>query len=88
MEENTLAYWRHETNATPPPPALITKKWLCIHFGLMRSGGSIYYEGLYKKVLTPEVIERMGCTPEEIRDSRLRTFNRLQTLKLIEILGL
>lgn len=86
--EETYSMVISTTTTTEAPPGLITKKWLCARFGLIRQDGSVYYHGLYSKVLTPEVIEQMGCTIEQIRDTRLRTFNRVQTLKLIEILGL
>lgn len=86
-----LAFFRHETTTATYQediPPLITKKWLCIRFGLMRPGGTIYYRGLYEKVLTASVIAAMNSTEDEIRSARLRVFNREQTLKLIEILGL
>lgn len=86
------AMFRQETTATTyhteEVPMLISKKWLCIRFGLMRPGGTIYYRGLYEKVLTASVIAGMNCTEQEIRNARLRVFDREQTLKLIELLGL
>lgn len=69
-------------------PMLISKKWLCIRFGLMRPDGTIYYRGLYEKVLTASVIAGMNCTEQEIRNARIRVFDRQQTLRLIELLGL
>lgn len=77
----------HNTYHEQVPP-LISKKWLCIRFGLMCPSGAIYYRGLYEKVLTASVIAGMNCTEQEIRNARLRVFDREQTLKLIELLGL
>lgn len=86
-----LGIFRTETTTTTYQehiPPLISKKWLCIRFGLMLPGGTINYRGLYKKVLTASVIAGMNSTQEEIRNAKLRVFDREQTLKLIEILGL
>lgn len=69
-------------------PPLISKKWLACRFNLMSPAGSVDYKGLYRKVLTPDVIQEMGLTIEQVRRSDVRTFDRQQTIKLIEILSL
>lgn len=82
--------WRQETqdNTFKTPPPLITKKWLCYRFDLVSGRDRLNYDGLYRKVLTPEVIEAMGATVAEIRSRRLKTFSRQQTMMLINLLGL
>lgn len=87
--------WRMEqpadTNRTPsddPPPPLICKKWLCHRFGLINARGLPVYKRLYTQVLTLEVIQAIGSTPEEIRLPGMKTFTRVQTVALIKILGL
>lgn len=54
----------------------------------MTPTGRINYAGLYQRVLTPEVIQKMGETPASIRRQSLRVFSREQTVRIIEILGL
>ncbi len=88
-----LGYWRQETTphtdpAYEAPPPLITKKWLACRFNLMHDSGNIDYKKMYRKVLTPEVIQAMGSTVAEIRSNRLRTFTRQQTNILIKLLEL
>lgn len=69
-------------------PELITKKYLAARFGLIHPSGRITYKRLYEKVLTPSVIAALNCTEQEIRNCRVKTFTRQQTLVLIQILGL
>lgn len=65
-------------------PALISKKWLCVRFGIHgRADGA-----LYKKVLTPDVIQQLGVEPEQIRNQRIRVFDAVTSNKLKEILSL
>lgn len=77
------------TQKTPPEakkevPALISKKWLCVRFGIHgRAHGA-----LYKKVLTPDVIQQLGVEPEQIRNQRIRVFDAVTSNKLKEILSL
>lgn len=85
--------WHVETTTPTNPatfdvPQLITKKYLCIRFGLMQPSGSISYKRLYDKVLTASVIAGLNCTEQEIRNCRVKTFTREQSMKLIELLGL
>lgn len=88
--------WREErtpdTNRTPladdEPPPLICKKWLCHRFGLINARGLPVYKRLYTQVLTLDVIQAIGSTPEAIRLPGMKTFNRVQTVALIKILGL
>ncbi len=68
-------------------PRLLTKKWLCIYFNLYNPHSNrTYVNQLYQKVLTPEVLEKVGTTQSEIRHVSHRTFNREQTVKLISVL--
>lgn len=90
---NPHAIWHIETAAPTIPahsdvPELITKKYLAARFGLIHPSGSIAYKRLYDKVLTPAVIAALNCTEQEIRNCRVKTFTRQQTLVLIQILGL
>jgi hypothetical protein len=79
---------RLDTDQAPAPPPLITKKWLCVRFDLVQPSGRIYYERLYDYILTPEIIDCLGCTIDEIRNKSMKTFTRAQTLVLIDKLGL
>ena len=69
-------------------PPLLSKKWLCIHFGLTCPGGKPNTIGLYSKVLTPDVLQLAGLTQQEVRRREVRTFDRTTSRLLIQALGL
>lgn len=79
---------QNNQNSTDQPPPLIDKKWLCKRFNLILPSGYINYKRLYDMVLTAEVIAALGATTDEIRNISFKTFNRQQTLILIDVLGL
>lgn len=79
---------QHSTVQEQAPPPLISKKWLCHRLKIIFPSGSPNYVQLYTKVLTPDVLERLGCSIEEIRRRDFKTFNRVQTCALIRILEL
>lgn len=66
-------------------PALISKKWLCCHFGLM-SGGRPMYQTMYTKVLTQEVIEAAGMKVEDVRRRGMHVFNAIQSAAIRRVL--
>lgn len=68
-------------------PALISKKWLCSRFGLF-SGSTPAYQQLYKKVLTPEVLEAAGLEIENVRKISVRTFDAVTSDKIKRALSL
>ena len=69
-------------------PPLISKKWLCVHFGLTCPGGKPNTSGLYSKVLTADVLAAVGLTEDEVRRRDVRTFDRTTSRRLIDALGL
>jgi len=73
---------------TDQVPPLISKKWLCVHFGLTCPGGKPNTTSLYSKVLTPDVLEAVGLTETQVRCRQVRTFDRTTSRRLIEALGL
>jgi hypothetical protein len=84
---------KKQNSATNKPglevPLLMTKKWLCIYFRLYNPHSQrAYVDQLYRKVLTPEVLAKVGTTQTEIRHVSHRTFNREQTVKLISVLDI
>lgn len=68
-------------------PTLISKKWLCFRFNLTTSGRPNYQQ-LYKKVLTPEVLENSGLNITDIRNVSVRTFDALTSAKIKQALAL
>lgn len=70
-------------------PLLLSKKWLAFHFGFYcRHSNRVYYDQLYNKVLTVSVLDQAGLKMEEIKRTTVRTFNREQSIALIQILHL
>lgn len=81
--------WQSRTIHTPAPlPLLLSKKWLCHHFGLVGPAGKTNTEALYKKVLTPDILQAVGLTADAVRSRSVRTFDRPTSMRLIEALGL
>lgn len=78
------------TNQAPDfdAPLLISKKWLCWHFRLVHPGGKCNYPALYQWILTPDVLAAMGLSTDQVRRPEFKTFNRVQTVRLIELLAL
>jgi len=73
---------------TEKVPQLLSKKWLAAYFGFVRPCGVVYYAGLYRHVLTVDVLTRAGLDMETVRTRQVKTFDRTSSLLLIEILGL
>ena len=84
----TPQHLRAGHSVTDQVPPLISKKWLCVHFGLTCPGGKANTSGLYSKVLTPDVLESIGLTEKEVRRQEVRTFDRTTSRLLIQALGL
>lgn len=68
-------------------PFLLSKKWLCVHFGLF-NGLHCNYQQLYKKVLTPQVLDEAGLNVEDIRKSTVRTFDARTSDRIRKALAL
>lgn len=70
-------------------PALLTKKWLCHHFGLVSAGTARYnYKKLYRAVLTVRVIRAIGMTERQVRRRTFREFDAERSALLKNILQL
>jgi len=64
---------------------LLSKKDLCLVFGLYSPKTNImYYKSLRDKVMTNEVLQKIGLTPVEYRWKKV--FNAETTTKILEIL--
>lgn len=48
----------------PPFRRTLTKKDLCRLFGLVSAQGAFYYTRLRREYFTPDVLDRLGITPE------------------------
>lgn len=79
---------RGTQSPTDQVPPLLTKKWLCIHFGLTSQAGKPNTHGLYSKVLTADVLHAAGLTERDVRRRDVRTFDRTTSRRLVEALGL
>lgn len=75
-------------HAPEPAPAIITKKWLCARLGFQYPSGRFNYVRLYSEGLTPDVIRQLGLTIEKVRNRNVRSFDRVTSVKIIEILSL
>lgn len=86
---NPLGYWIH-TNPAPVShsvlPALITKKALCVHYGLVSARGRVNYRRLYLRVLTPEVLQALDMKPETVRNPGMKEFDAVRSARLRQIL--
>lgn len=85
--EPVFAYKSTGQPRTEVPP-LITKKWLCCHFGLITPRGRLLYRALYRKVLTEEVVLAVGLSIAQVRRQDLRTFDAVTSAKLKSVLML
>jgi len=83
-----FGHWQHTTHTadTAPLPRLITKKSLCVYFGLVNARGRMNYHRLYLRVLTPEVIDALGMSAEQMRHPGMKEFDAVQSATLREIL--
>lgn len=63
-------------------PPLITKKWLCAYFGLRSNNTS----GIYRKILTDDVLQQLGLSISEVRNKKFKMFTAVQSRHLSEIL--
>lgn len=81
---------RAPTNQTPVShgvlPALITKKALCVHYGLVSARGRVNYRRLYLRVLTPEVLQALDMKPETVRNPGMKEFDAVRSARLRQIL--
>jgi hypothetical protein len=78
MSDNS-SFASTDTNSTPK---LLTKKELCVMYGLINSQGRCNYVALYNHVLTDDVIMKIGGRPETIRCRGKRMFSAVETVKL------
>lgn len=85
--EGLFGYSRTSHTPTNVPP-LITKKWLCCHFGLITPKGQLQYRALYRKVLTADVVKACGLKMDEVRRQDLKTFDAVTSANLKRILML
>lgn len=68
-------------------PELLTKKWLCIHFGLYSSRTNrCYYDLLYQRILTESVLMEAGISAEEVK--KVKTFTRPVSIRLKQLLAI
>ena len=67
---------------------LLTKKDLCVMYGLINHQGRCNYVALYNHVLTDEVIQQIGGRAETIRCRGKRMFSAVETAKLKKVLML
>lgn len=81
-----LQHTTHAADTAPPLPRLITKKSLCVYFGLVNARGRMNYHRLYLRVLTPEVIDALGMSAEQMRHPGMKEFDAVQSATLREIL--
>ena len=63
-------------------PTLISKKWLCGHFGIPQNNPG----RLYRLVLTEEVLDYLNLKTEEVRIKGFKTFSASQSKLLTKIL--
>lgn len=76
MKTTTTTKPTNREPSTPPPvPALLTKKWLCAHFGFMSAAGRSHPKLLYKYVLTDEVVKAIGMEPDQVRRRGFKIFD-------------
>lgn len=66
---------------------LLTKKELCVIFGLVSPAGRCNYPRLYTHVLTPDVLIQMGVSIEVIRSPKKRMFTAVESAHLRRILN-
>ncbi|MEZ4925560.1 MAG: hypothetical protein R3A50_04740 [Saprospiraceae bacterium] len=74
-----------KTSNSAEIPALLSKKWLCCYFNLW-NGSRPNYKQLYKKVLTPEVLERVVLTQNQVKE--MKTFDALTSARLKQVLSI
>lgn len=63
-------------------PNLISKKWLCDHYNISHHNPN----GLYRNVLTPDVLEQLGLSTETVRTRSFKMFSATDSRKLKQIL--
>jgi len=80
--ENRETSLKAEGRVVTDIPNLITKKWLYCHFEISRS----HPNGLYRNILTSEVLEELGLSINQVRTPGFRVFSATQSRKLIQIL--
>jgi len=68
-----------------PWPRLLSKKYLAIHFECW-TNNRINNKRFRRYVLTPEVLQEAGIPQDEAYSQSLKTFNAVQSMKLIQIL--
>lgn len=81
--------WATQTKpATPQPPAIITKKWLADRMECTTPSGEINIQRFYNYVLTPDVLAHLGLTVSQVRNKGFKCFDRVQSVRLVQILHL
>ena len=63
-------------------PRIITKKWLRIHYSI----GKTNVDRLYRAVLTDDVLQQLGLTRADVRQTGFTYFTAAQSQALAKIL--
>jgi hypothetical protein len=69
-------------------PAIITKKWLADRMKCTTPSGEVNINRLYNYVLTPDVLAHLGLTVQQVRCKGFKCFDRVQSVRLVQILHL
>lgn len=69
-------------------PALASKKWLAVHFGICGRSGAATSRTLYNLVLTPDVLTAAGLDVDQVRSRSKRFFTATETTALYRALNL
>ena len=88
FRNNPTGFFQKITPHEPDVPLIISKKWLCVHYGLQSSDGRMNYARLYRLVLNPRVISAIGMTEAEIRRKEVKEFDAVTSRLLKNVLGL
>ena len=67
-------------------PPLLSKKWLAVHFGCLKSDGTINRQKFRTHVLSAQVLELAGISIEKAYSVSTKTFNAIESMSLTKIL--
>ena len=86
---NPVAWASKVTHLAPSDvPPIISKKWLCSHFECQYPSGRFNYGRMYRLVLTPDVIQRVGLEVAAVRSVHFREFDAVASHRLKIVLNL
>lgn len=68
-------------------PPILTKKWLANFYGFVSPKGAIAYRQFRKHVLTKELLERAGISPEIAYSPKTRMFSAIESMNIKKILA-